>query len=130
MTIRAQVASLLQRRGYVLTDAVLSALDDFLAIVRSEGADSDADEDPDEEDEEESENEESENEDEDQDEDAADGRSHAIACPHCGERIAIAIDLSGEDQDDVQDCTVCCSPIRVTYSVEDGRLASFSAEPC
>ena len=54
--------------------------------------------------------------------------TRSIACPHCGEAIDIAIDLSGDSQDDVQDCSVCCSPIRVTYTVEGGRLLSFSAE--
>jgi hypothetical protein len=57
-------------------------------------------------------------------------QTRAITCPHCGEQIDIAIDLSGEDQDSIQDCSVCCSPIRIAYSVRDGRLGSFSSEPC
>jgi hypothetical protein len=69
----------------------------------------------------------------DDDGDAADGAhalTHEISCPHCGETIPIAIDLSGDDQDDIQDCTVCCSPIHVTYGVRDGRLHGFTSEPC
>ena len=62
--------------------------------------------------------------------DGARATTHDISCPHCGETIPIAIDLSGDDQDDVQDCTVCCSPIHVTYAVRDGQLHGFTSEPC
>jgi hypothetical protein len=54
--------------------------------------------------------------------------TRSIDCPHCGERIDIAIDLSGGDQDNVQDCEVCCSPIRIVYTVRDGRLGDLSCE--
>jgi len=51
-----------------------------------------------------------------------------VTCPHCGERIPLILDLSGGDQDDIQDCEVCCSPIRVTYTVTQGALGALSIE--
>jgi hypothetical protein len=51
-----------------------------------------------------------------------------VTCPHCGERIPLILDLSGGDQDDIQDCEVCCSPIRVIYTVQQGALGALSIE--
>ncbi|MBA2479589.1 MAG: CPXCG motif-containing cysteine-rich protein [Planctomycetes bacterium] len=112
-TIRDRLTRLLERRGYAITDAVDEALDDFVSALADRRALEAADDELD---------------DEDAGDSEAEERTRTIACPHCGERIAIAIDLSGEDQDDIQDCEVCCSPIRITYTVEDGKLTSFSAE--
>jgi hypothetical protein len=37
-----------------------------------------------------------------------------VTCPHCGEQVEIALDQgSGEHQDYVEDCEVCCRPWRV-----------------
>ena len=47
----------------------------------------------------------------------------AVHCPWCGEENEIALDPgSGEAQEYVQDCEVCCRPwsVHVTYAV-DGR---------
>jgi hypothetical protein len=107
----------MRKRGYKLTDGVKDALREFIATVSEENPDvidpeASYDDEPDQ-------------------EVAAAERAlmHPITCPHCGETIDIAIDLSGPDQDDVQDCTVCCSPIHVTYSSRDGRLFGFNSEP-
>ena len=46
-----------------------------------------------------------------------------IHCPHCGEPNDVALDPgSGEDQEYVEDCQVCCRPwlIYVRYG-RDGR---------
>ena len=51
-----------------------------------------------------------------------------ISCPYCGEIITLFIDLSVESQTYIEDCSVCCQPMSVSYSVEDGELASVSAE--
>ena len=51
-----------------------------------------------------------------------------ITCPHCGESIPVVLDLSGGDQDDIQDCEVCCSPMRIAYTVSQGALRDFSVE--
>lgn len=115
MRLARRLRRLLKRRGYRLTEAVKEGLRDFVATVSEENPDV---VDPDAADEEA--------------EDADTGERtqyHPITCPYCGETIDIALDLSGGDQDDVQDCTVCCSPIHVTYSVSRGKLRSFSSEP-
>lgn len=53
----------------------------------------------------------------------------AFDCPHCGEPITVLLDLTVEDEQDyVEDCEVCCRPIRLRVVAEDGRLAVFSCE--
>ena len=37
-----------------------------------------------------------------------------ITCPSCWEGIDIELDLSGEGQDYVEDCSVCCRPMRIS----------------
>jgi hypothetical protein len=39
------------------------------------------------------------------------------------------LDLSAGSQHYVEDCEVCCSPIEVSYRVEEGGLSSFEARP-
>jgi len=37
-----------------------------------------------------------------------------VTCPYCGQECTIALDPgSGEEQDYVEDCQVCCQPWRV-----------------
>ena len=115
MRLYKRLRRLLKRRGYRLTEAVKDGLREFVATVSEENpevVDPEAASD-------------------DEVGEAAGGpaQQHPISCPHCGETIDIHIDLSGPDQDDVQDCSVCCSPIHVTYSVRDGRLDGFTSEP-
>ena len=52
----------------------------------------------------------------------------AVDCPYCSEIITLVIDLSVPSQDYIEDCFVCCQPIRVRYSAEDGRLIQISAD--
>lgn len=51
-----------------------------------------------------------------------------VTCPACWEPIDLQLDLSGENQDYVEDCSVCCRPMRITYVVYDGELAEFQVE--
>jgi hypothetical protein len=111
MTLRDRLIKVLRRHGRSTTAPTQAALDEFLDVVRREadGVDLEPEEDP---------------------EGAAESSLTAteyIDCPHCGERIGIALDLSGDDQDGIQDCEVCCSPIHITYSVARGRMSGFSA---
>jgi DNA-directed RNA polymerase subunit RPC12/RpoP len=50
-----------------------------------------------------------------------DGR---YACPSCGEEIVVPVDASaGEDQEYVEDCPVCCTPVLLQVRVEeDGEV--------
>jgi hypothetical protein len=52
---------------------------------------------------------------------------YRFLCPHCGEEISMVLDLSVRKQSYIEDCEVCCRPIRVTYVVEDGEVAEFDA---
>lgn len=114
MRLERRVRRLLRKRGIRLTEELRQAVRDFVATVSEQNPDV-VDPDAGDEDEEGSSSDQA--------------LDHRITCPHCGETIPIAIDLSGDDQDDIQDCTVCCSPIHVTYSVRDGRLYGFASEP-
>jgi hypothetical protein len=51
-----------------------------------------------------------------------------VTCPYCGEAITLLLDLSVESQSYIEDCSVCCQPMNVSYSAEDGELAQLSAE--
>jgi hypothetical protein len=51
-----------------------------------------------------------------------------IGCPYCGEFITLFLDLSVESQTYIEDCSVCCQPMTVSYAVENGELSSLSAE--
>lgn len=51
-----------------------------------------------------------------------------LSCPYCGETITLFLDLSVESQTYIEDCSVCCQPMTVSYSVEDGELASLNVE--
>lgn len=51
-----------------------------------------------------------------------------ITCPFCGEPLAILLDLSLPQQDYIEDCQVCCRPIRIAYNSEDGVLINLEAQ--
>ncbi|HEU4602814.1 MAG TPA: CPXCG motif-containing cysteine-rich protein [Steroidobacteraceae bacterium] len=51
-----------------------------------------------------------------------------VSCPYCGEVITVFLDLSVESQSYIEDCSVCCQPMTISYSAEDGELVSVSAE--
>ncbi|MGQ0657430.1 MAG: CPXCG motif-containing cysteine-rich protein [Chromatiales bacterium] len=47
-------------------------------------------------------------------------------CPYCGELISVVLDLSvSAEQDYIEDCEICCQPIHLRISVEEGRLCGF-----
>jgi hypothetical protein len=51
-----------------------------------------------------------------------------VSCPYCGETITIFLDLSVESQSYIEDCSVCCQPMTISYSATDGELAFVTAE--
>ncbi len=113
MDLADRIAALIERRRYVVTEAVRLAIDDLIAEV--EDATGRQSRFGDEEDEGE------------QDDDLAPTRM--IDCPHCGERQPILLDFSQGDQDGIRDCAVCCRPIRIRYQLDDGRVTDFRADP-
>ena len=53
---------------------------------------------------------------------------HFFTCPYCCEQISFVLDLSAGEQTYIEDCEVCCQPIQITYSAEDGDVSDFNAE--
>jgi len=51
-----------------------------------------------------------------------------VMCPHCGETILLFLDLSVESQSYIEDCSVCCQPMTVSYTAADGELVDVSVE--
>jgi transcription elongation factor Elf1 len=52
---------------------------------------------------------------------------HSFICPHCGEEISMVLDLSVRRQTYIEDCEVCCQPIEISFTAEDGELTEFQA---
>ena len=46
----------------------------------------------------------------------------SIDCPYCGEAIELIIDDSVDQQTYIEDCSVCCRPIKVDVSVSDDSM--------
>jgi transcription elongation factor Elf1 len=47
-------------------------------------------------------------------------------CPYCLEKISMLLDLSTEgEQVYIEDCEVCCNPIQIQFSSNDGKLQGF-----
>ena len=42
----------------------------------------------------------------------------AVDCPYCGEHFETVADISGGDQDYIEDCPVCCRPIEFQVRVD------------
>jgi hypothetical protein len=54
--------------------------------------------------------------------------SGTVRCPYCGEENTITLDPgSGETQEYVEDCPVCCQPWRVTVEYDADGTAVVSA---
>lgn len=51
-----------------------------------------------------------------------------VMCPHCGETITLFLDLSVEEQCYIEDCSVCCQPMTVSYAASEGELAHVAVE--
>ena len=49
-------------------------------------------------------------------------------CPHCWETISLTLDLSVPEQSYIEDCSVCCKPMVVSYMAVDGEVTEFSVE--
>ena len=52
-------------------------------------------------------------------------QSETITCPYCWESIEITLDLSVDEQQQVEDCSVCCRPIVIRYRASDGALEAL-----
>ncbi|MGB2306008.1 MAG: CPXCG motif-containing cysteine-rich protein, partial [Flavobacteriaceae bacterium] len=52
---------------------------------------------------------------------------HYFQCPYCWEQISMILDPSVAYQSYVEDCEVCCNPIQVSPTFENGDLLVFDA---
>jgi len=50
-----------------------------------------------------------------------------FTCPYCWEQISMVLDTSVKGQSYVEDCEVCCHPIEVRYTVEEGAVVDLDA---
>ena len=53
---------------------------------------------------------------------------HFFSCPYCGETISMVFDLSIPEQSYIEDCEVCCNPIRVHYATDGETITVFDAD--
>ena len=52
---------------------------------------------------------------------------HFFPCPYCGEEISMLLDPSAGKQEYIEDCEVCCNPIKITAEFEGKELLRFAA---
>ena len=56
-------------------------------------------------------------------------QDQTVACPYCGEEVAMVINSTIASQDFVEDCQVCCRPIQFQVSVDqEGEIFDFRAK--
>ncbi len=51
---------------------------------------------------------------------------HFFSCPYCGETVSFVLDLS-EGQTYIEDCEVCCNPVRIRYTTDGETVTAFEA---
>lgn len=52
---------------------------------------------------------------------------HFFQCPFCWEPISALLDPSVGHQKYIEDCEVCCNPLEIEVTFEDGELTAFTA---
>ncbi|MFC6671240.1 CPXCG motif-containing cysteine-rich protein [Marinobacterium aestuariivivens] len=50
-----------------------------------------------------------------------------LYCPYCGEHISVLVDCSEAEQQYVEDCQVCCSPMLLSVNVDGSGLPMVDA---
>jgi len=48
-----------------------------------------------------------------------------VTCPYCWQPIEITIDLSAGDQTYVEDCSVCCRPMVISFQTDGEALGAL-----
>lgn len=49
-------------------------------------------------------------------------------CPYCFESISMLVELYYGTQEYIEDCQVCCSPIKIIYKVKNEEVELISVE--
>ncbi|HUF03325.1 MAG TPA: CPXCG motif-containing cysteine-rich protein [Aridibacter sp.] len=52
---------------------------------------------------------------------------HFFICPYCWQEISMLLDLSAGPQDYIEDCEVCCRPIRISFEGGTQEPEGFDA---
>lgn len=52
---------------------------------------------------------------------------HFFQCPYCWETISMLLDISQNNQSYIEDCEVCCNPIRIKFQVVNDTIIQFDA---
>ena len=50
-----------------------------------------------------------------------------FACPYCGAPVTVLLDPTVPRQSYIEDCEVCCNPIRLTYEADGEAITAFDA---
>ena len=50
-----------------------------------------------------------------------------FTCPYCWQKISMVLDTSVRRQTYIEDCEVCCSPIEISYLMDDEGSIGFRA---
>ncbi|REJ77404.1 MAG: CPXCG motif-containing cysteine-rich protein [Acidobacteria bacterium] len=53
---------------------------------------------------------------------------HFFICPYCWQKISMLLDLSAGAQNYVEDCEVCCRPIKISFTIGEEEVSEFEAE--
>ncbi|MCO4793275.1 MAG: CPXCG motif-containing cysteine-rich protein [Bacteriovoracaceae bacterium] len=48
-------------------------------------------------------------------------------CPYCFSSVSMIFETFYGKQEYIEDCEVCCRPITINYSIDDGKVTSFNA---
>jgi len=48
-----------------------------------------------------------------------------VICPYCWQAVELTIDLSAGDQTYVEDCSVCCRPMVVSFQTDGEALGAL-----
>ncbi|WP_093237761.1 CPXCG motif-containing cysteine-rich protein [Psychroflexus halocasei] len=52
---------------------------------------------------------------------------HFFQCPYCWQNISMLLE-PGFNQSYIEDCEVCCQPIRIRVEFNNNQLISFSSD--
>ncbi len=53
---------------------------------------------------------------------------HNVTCPSCWEQHEVTIDTTAEERSFIEDCTVCCNPMRIEFALDShGAVSTIDA---
>lgn len=52
---------------------------------------------------------------------------HTFMCPYCGAQINMILEQFYPEQEYIEDCEVCCNPIKIHYKFQGEELVHFEA---